>query len=410
MEWKQVVVLLGTWTVGAGVPGCSGLAGSPGGDDPPNAGGTVSGPTASDQDSGDGPGSGDAADGPAATCNEDELSEMYTRYVEPFVSGAVASSCSSCHMTGIDIGLFAQDTPCQTMACMVEMGAVDLQDPDQSDLLAQIMMGDPNSSVFDVDEEHAAMLEWIEWSASCHGEVCGTTETACTSGTGASSTGVSPIGDCSEDDLLVVFWDSVIRDRGRCVTCHSDYGAQQGTFGPCASEEDCSGPQLCVDGSCRAPGPYLAPHMFEGVDGPLDYADLDDRALGLATMYNVIALGQVDIDDPLASSLLTKPLLEDFQPMAIYGEGVTITEVSAGQGVGTVHGGTSKFNFGYHEAPYPESGVVDCRTDQPCTPDGGCGEGMVCMDGSCRQAGSFCDETYASYVRFVEYFASCKGP
>ncbi|MCH9682567.1 MAG: hypothetical protein K0V04_14110 [Deltaproteobacteria bacterium] len=396
-----------SWLVAMGLAGCGEVGSSAdAGDDTqpiPTSSDTTAG-SESEEGSEEGPG---AEDGPAPVCDEGELSDLYTQYVEPFVSGGVASSCSSCHMTGIDIGIYAQDTPCQTMACMVELGVVDLEQPQQSDLLTQIMMGDPGSSVFDIEHEHMAMLEWIEWSASCHGEVCGEVEHACTSGTGASSTGTNPIGDCSEDDLLVTFWDAVIYDRGRCLNCHSDYGAQVGTFGPCGSKEDCSGPQLCVEGSCRAPGPVLAPHMFEGVDGPLDYEDPDDRALGLATMYNVIALGQVDVEDPLGSTLLTKPLLEDFQPLAIYGDGVELTDIPPGTGQGVIHGGTSKFNFGYHEPPFPTSGVVDCRTDQPCTPDGGCGDGLTCIEGSCRTAGSYCDATYARYVRFVEYFASC---
>jgi hypothetical protein len=60
------------------------------------------------------------------TCYTEELDETYSQYVEPFVSGSVPSSCSQCHMTGIDLSLYAQDTPCETMACMVDLGVVDL--------------------------------------------------------------------------------------------------------------------------------------------------------------------------------------------------------------------------------------------------------------------------------------------
>ncbi len=295
---------------------------------------------------------------------------------------------------------------------MVDQGAVDLDNPEGSELLAMIQMGDPNSSVFDVTAEHDAMLEWIEWSSQCHAEVCGEQESSCGSGTGANSTGVNPIGDCSEEDLLAVFWDSVIVDRGRCLTCHSDWGGEQGTFGACDTVEDCSGPQLCEEGFCRAPGPWLAPHMFEGVEGALDYEDPAHRQIGLNTMYNIVALGQLDEDNPLDSTLLTKPLLEGFGPEAIYGPGVDIAQVPDATGVGVYHGGTSKFNFGFHgaegEPPPPTSGVIDCRTDEPCG-DGPCSDGKVCMDGQCRIAGSYCDPTYSNYVRFAEYFASCKG-
>ena len=347
---------------------------------------------------------------PGPDCDEQELSELYTRYVEPFVSGTVSSSCSQCHMTGIDLSLFTQDTPCQTMACMVELGAVSLEQPEQSTLLSQILMGDPSSSVFDVGAEHAAMLEWIEWSALCHDDVCGATEAACTTGTGAASTGDNPVGDCSEDDLLMAFWDSVIVDRQRCLVCHSDFGARQGTFGPCTSVEDCSGPQLCVEGTCRAPGPLAAPHFFEGVEGALDWAEPADRQTGLNTMYNIVSLGLLDASEPLASTLLTKPLLVYFQPTAIYGPGVRIESVPPGSGVGVFHGGTSKFNFGCHELPCPTSGVVDCRVEQRCGGDRPCPDALSCQDGYCRVPGSYCDPTYVNYVRFAEYFAECYTP
>lgn len=354
---------------------------------------------------------GAPAAGPAGldtrTCDADGLSAAYQQYVEPFVSGTVAQSCSQCHMTGIDLSLYAQDTPCDTFACMVELGVVDVAEPEASEILRQIRMGDPNSSVFDVEREASAMLEWIAWNADCHEEVCGTIEHGvCSSGTGAASTGRTPLGDCSEEDLLGVFWDSVIVDRGRCLVCHSDYGQGRGTFGPCETSDDCELQQICHEGTCYAPGPLLAPHFFEGVDGALQWGHPQDRQIGLNTLYNVVALGLLDAERPLDSLLLTKPLLEDFQPTAVFGDGVARVSVEAPTGVGVVHGGTSKFNFGCHEPPCPTSGVVDCRTGVRCS-DRPCPGTQTCRDGFCREAGSVCDPTYVNYVAFAEYFAAC---
>ena len=340
------------------------------------------------------------------TCSEAELSAAYERYVEPFVSGAVATSCSQCHMTGIDLSLYAQDTPCDTFACMVELGVVTPEDPAASPVLDQIRMGDPNSSVFDVETEAEAMLEWITWNATCHAPVCGEREGACEAGTGAESTGRTPLGDCSEEDLLGAFWDAVMVDRGRCLICHSDFGQQQGTFGPCETTEDCEFEQICSEGTCYAPGPLLAPHVFEGEGGALDWNDPADRQVALNTLYNVVALGQLDAAEPLSSRWLTKPLLEDFQPLAIYGPGVSIPEVPAGVGVGEPHGGTSKFNFGCHQPPCLDEGVVDCRIDVPC-PDRPCPDDRACVQGFCRVPGSVCDATYVRYAGFAEYVATC---
>ena len=42
------------------------------------------------------------------SCTQDDLTYAYTRYVEPFVSVAVSTSGSECHLTGIDITLDAE--------------------------------------------------------------------------------------------------------------------------------------------------------------------------------------------------------------------------------------------------------------------------------------------------------------
>ena len=140
-------------------------------------------------------------------CTEQNLGELYNTYIEPFVSGQVPSSCSQCHMTGIDISLYAQDTACDTMACMIDHGAVNLEDPASSAILTQIAMGNAASSVFSVETERIAMETWINWSSLCHGWVCGEIESGCSQGTGALTTGILPQGSCSEDELLASFWD-----------------------------------------------------------------------------------------------------------------------------------------------------------------------------------------------------------
>ena len=122
-------------------------------------------------------------------CNEEALTALYEHYVEPFVSGTQSTSCSACHLTGVDMSLYAQDTPCQTMACLIQSGEADLESPDESELLARILLGDPSSSAFSVEREHEAFLEWFEWSARCHDAVCGEISDPCAAGSGAPSGG-----------------------------------------------------------------------------------------------------------------------------------------------------------------------------------------------------------------------------
>jgi hypothetical protein len=298
------------------------------------------------------------------------------------------------------------------MACMVQMGVVDLSNPEASELLSQIQMGDPESSVFDVSEEHSAMLEWINWSAQCNDEICGAIQSPCDTGTGAESTGINPIGDCSEDGLLAKFWDSVIVDRDRCVGCHSTSGLVKATSGPCTQDDECEDPKLCLDGFCRLTGPFYAPHFMEGSQQPLKWDKPKHKKLGLYTMYNVVALGLIDEIEPLDSLIMIKPLLEDFQPTAIYGPGVSIENIPDGVGTGIYHGGSSKFGLGCKKDDVcPTSGVIDCRKQEACMNQGDCDPGKTCdKDGFCRLEGSYCDMTYVHYIGFIEYYLACKAP
>lgn len=401
-------------------------------------------------------------DGPPIDCNDEELSEMYVRYVEPFVSGAVPQSCEECHMTGVDLRMWVQDTPCETMACMVDSQVVDFSDPPASPLLSMVLMGDPRSSVYDVETEHAAMLEWINWSAQCHETVCEGIESPCRAGTGAPTTGTNPIGDCSEEDLVLSFWNDVLAFKGGCDNCHtrSAYNISFGAV-PCTTASDCPGAlacvtgvcecaatadcpnplpptggtgQVCVEGECKNSGAVGAEHahVFEGEwdDPPYDWSNAAHRDIALRTMYNMVALQYFAPagEHMLESNILVKPLLEGFQPTAVFGDnGVSYPNVPAGVGLGVEHGGTGKFGFGCHEegenpphCPLDEA-PIDCRTDQPCEAPGVCAGGTECLNNHpaipgtcpgpgcyCRVPGAVCDERYVGFVRFGEYFRACK--
>jgi len=145
---------------------------------------------------------------------------------------------------------------------------------------------------------------------------------------------------------------------------------------------------------------------MEGGTGGLHWNNLEERQIGLNTMYNVIALGFINSEEPLESTLLTKPLLENFQPTAIYGWNIALDSVSTGAGV--YHGGSSKFNFGCHHEPCPTEGVVDCRREQQCNHSDQCGDSLECIDHFCRTSGSVCDRTYVNLARFATYFSECK--
>ena len=201
-------------------------------------------------------------------------------------------------------------------------------------------------------------------------------------------------------------------DRPRCVGCHSNKGAEARTYGACDPGDTCqgSGDRQCIEGFCRQQAAYYAPHFFEGSQGTFTWENSRHQEWGLYTMYNILANGYIDKDEPLNSPLLTKPLLEGFTPTQVLGNNVSITD-TAGAGMGVSHGGSSKYNFGCgNDVSCPVEGVIDCSTDIGCTSGSGCSDSLECLDGHCRMPGSICDDTYVNTLRFIEYYLSCEEP
>lgn len=242
-------------------------------------------------------------------CTQDDALELYERRIAPLLVPGAATSCNDCHLAGVDLGLFAQDTPCGTMACMKERGLVDFTAPERSLVLEWILRADPASPLITeaiIESEHDAMLEWIEYSARCGDLVCDAPAAGacgaqpssddCTipsSGPGGGRKAWEDPGDCSDRTIELMFQQTVYSWRGRCAPCHF-------TDNPSVTSE---APRWIATGDCAV--------------------------ASLETMRNVIRNGYVDLSLPVQSLLVLKPLAE-----------------SAG---GVEHGGGDKF----HDASDP---------------------------------------------------------
>jgi hypothetical protein len=211
-------------------------------------------------------------------CTEEAGLSIYERRIEPLVVGGQPGTCNQCHLSGVALTSFVQDTPCQSMACLISQGLVDVDDPTNSSILGQILLAQPDSELITpevIQAEHDGFLEWILYSAACQDEVCGAIADPCNSGTGVNGVdgGVAtPIGECSEASLAGTFETMVYSSRGRCAGCHDPTGPQ---FQQQAT--------LWIDPSGGSNG-------------------------ALFTMYNLIGIGAIDANDPTQSNLLLKPL------------------------------------------------------------------------------------------------------
>ena len=240
-------------------------------------------------------------------CTVEEGLDVYARWVEPVMTDAHPSSCNECHMAGVDLSMVVQDTPCQSMACMEEIGWVDFSNPETSQVLAFIAQDeDVSELVTDVtrQNEYDGFLEWIEWSAECHADVCGEITDPCetaTEGNALPEETKTPLGTCTEEALVAEFDAKVYTWKNRCHTCH------------------------WVDGEARQ-NPEA-----EWDESPA-FIDMDHLRGAARTMYNLIGRGNINLSDPAQSMLLTKPLQEDL-----------IRSTSLGDVTGSYHGGGDKF-------------------------------------------------------------------
>lgn len=230
-------------------------------------------------------------EGERYACTEEDALALYDRRIAPLLAQGAPSSCNECHLSGIDLAMFAQDTPCGTMACMAAKGLVDMNAPEESLVLDWILRADPASPLITpdvVEKEHDAMLEWIEYSARCGAEVCpASAEGACGQPPtyedcelppSAANSGRKPWddpGDCSDRTIELMFQETVYAWRGRCYPCH------------------------------------FSDHEGEPLDAPR-WISTGDCAIGsLETMRTVVRNGYVDTTSPIQSLLLLKPLAED---------------------------------------------------------------------------------------------------
>ena len=129
-------------------------------------------------------------------CSPGASSELYVTRIAPLLRQDRPSSCSGCHLQGIDLAGFVRGSACQSMACLVDRRLVDLEDPANSHVLALIDRGrnkdDDARTRRAASAEYAGFYDWIVFSAACHAEVCAPMADPCGDGGGTPDALVAP--------------------------------------------------------------------------------------------------------------------------------------------------------------------------------------------------------------------------
>ena len=217
-------------------------------------------------------------------CSEEASLEIYERRIAPLVSGEVPSSCNQCHLSGVELSLFVQATPCDTISCMASLDLVNLENAEESRILEQILMAEPDSKLITEDvlkQEYEGFLEWIRYQEECFEEVCGPLEKGCNApveGVAIPEGVLNPLGECSEPSLVSSFEEKVFSQRKRCMGCHG-----------------------MVSDHADDPPFWMNSDFDES-----DPASMSESAL--KTMYNLVGLGAINAEDPEKSMMLCRHL------------------------------------------------------------------------------------------------------
>jgi len=173
-------------------------------------------------------------------------SQTFNERIAPLLSDSHVSTCNECHLSGVNLSVFARATPCQTWACLLDQGLVNVASPEDSKILGWIERASPNSDLITPDviaAEHDAFRDWIDANAACptacqgvscgapgDGPICDDALDAVpeadpdpgSGGAGGAAAIPQDTRGCSDMELEQAFNDDVYMWRGRCFPCHFD--------------------------------------------------------------------------------------------------------------------------------------------------------------------------------------------
>ncbi|MCE9526407.1 MAG: hypothetical protein K8R36_10170 [Planctomycetales bacterium] len=200
----------------------------------------------------------------------DSALDLFRQRITPILQAKNPSSCSECHLSGVDLKDYIGKTQEETFASLRDAGLVDVKKPEQSKLLAFIARKPEKTSLVSDkvrQQEYEAFRAWIVAAAK--------DPKLAAAKTGDAKLGPSVdeevIRHARKDQVLASFLDNVWSEVGRCAACHS----------PDRNQE-----QVKKHGT------------------KVNWIKLRDPQ---GTLDNLLTTGIIDADAPEQSLLLTKP-------------------------------------------------------------------------------------------------------
>jgi len=162
----------------------------------------------------------------AATTADDSLA-IFRQRIEPILRATNPSSCSECHLSGVDLKDYIQPTQEETFASLKAAGLIDAAKPEASKLLTFIARKPATPSLVSDkvrQQEYEAFRAWISAAAKDPALAAAKAGDAAV----GSKLPDAVIRHARRDRVLASFIDNVWSEVGRCAACHSpDRNMQQ---------------------------------------------------------------------------------------------------------------------------------------------------------------------------------------
>jgi hypothetical protein len=170
------------------------------------------------------------ADGPDTTNKgESRSKQVFERRLLPIFNSPNPSSCTQCHLAGVDIKNYILPSHEKTFVSLRDQGLIDLDRPADSKILRLIQMGEKDKGATLIQEkvrkaEYEAFAEWIK--VSCADPKLRQAPRHLLGELARPERPVEVIRHARTDSLLESFEKHIWSERFRCMLCHMPGGAE----------------------------------------------------------------------------------------------------------------------------------------------------------------------------------------
>ncbi len=202
---------------------------------------------------------------------------IFQHRIAPILNSPMKSSCTECHLSGVDLKDYIGDSQEETFTSLRAAGMIDIAHPENSKILTFIQRAPEKSTPMGEQVRHQEYEAFKAWIVAASSDGMLVSLAADTNQLGP-EVPLAVIRHTRLDHVVQSFRENIWSEMGRCVNCHS--------------------PELNRKMVGRSG------HTQEEVDA-ISWIVPRDPA---GTLQKLVDTGNIDLDEPDASLVLTKPI------------------------------------------------------------------------------------------------------